>query len=186
MASQDVAPVAGPRTPEPVASEAVEVAQGIGVDPAVGLSADEARSRLASHGPNRLAAGKAEPGWRAFLRQYEDFMQVILLAAAVVNQIGSESYTDATGLTVSPRPRVDDVLDRERVVRPGRRREVEDDVGPLHGLDGGAGVTLGDGRQRRVVIGCCVVSCVLFVSPHAFLGSPGWLGSLLSGRLRRR
>ena len=54
------------------------------------------RSRLASHGPNKLAAGKKEPGWRAFLRQYEDFMQVILLAAAVVNQV----VTGDTGTTV--------------------------------------------------------------------------------------
>ena len=66
---------------DPVAAEAVEVARELGVDPERGLSAEEAASRL-SHGPNRLAAGKKEPGWRAFLRQYEDFMQVILLAAA--------------------------------------------------------------------------------------------------------
>ena len=59
----------------------------LGVDPATGLSADEVRSRLASHGANRLAGGKKEPAWRAFLRQYEDFMQVILLAAALVNQL---------------------------------------------------------------------------------------------------
>src|SRR4029079_6024004 len=64
--------------------------------PAVGLSAEEVRARLASHGANRLAAGKKEPPWRAFLRQYEDFMQVILLAAAAVNQI----VTGETGTTV--------------------------------------------------------------------------------------
>ena len=96
MTSQDVAPVADPRMPDPVASEAAHVARGLGVDPAVGLTAEEARSRLASGGPNRLAAGKAEPGWRAFLRQYEDFMQVVLLAAAAVNQI----VTGETGTTV--------------------------------------------------------------------------------------
>jgi Ca2+-transporting ATPase len=72
------------------------VAHELQVDPARGLSAEEARSRLASHGPNQLAAGKKEPGWRAFLRQYEDFMQVILLAAAVVNQV----VTGETGTTV--------------------------------------------------------------------------------------
>ena len=70
--------------------------KGLGVDPAVGLTAEEARARLASRGPNRLDAGKAEPGWRAFLRQYEDFMQVVLLAAAAVNQI----VTGETGTTV--------------------------------------------------------------------------------------
>src|SRR6186997_1482920 len=82
--------------PDPVSAEVDQVAGGLGVDPAAGLSAEEARARLASRGPNRLAAGKAEPGWRAFLRQYEDFMQVILLVAAAVNQI----VTGETGTTV--------------------------------------------------------------------------------------
>jgi Ca2+-transporting ATPase len=80
----------------PTASDAVDVARGLAVDPAQGLSAAEAASRLASHGPNQLLASKKEPGWRAFLRQYEDFMQVILLAAAFVNQV----VTGETGTTV--------------------------------------------------------------------------------------
>jgi Ca2+-transporting ATPase len=44
----------------------------------------------------RQAGGKKEPAWRAFVRQYEDFMQVILLAAALVNQL----VTQETGTTV--------------------------------------------------------------------------------------
>ncbi|HEU5036439.1 MAG TPA: HAD-IC family P-type ATPase [Nocardioides sp.] len=79
-----------------VAADVAQVAADLGVDPAQGLSGDEARSRLASHGPNRLAAGKREPGWRAFLRQYEDFMQWVLLAAAFVNQV----VTGEVGTTV--------------------------------------------------------------------------------------
>ena len=54
------------------------------------------QERLASTGPNRLAEGKTESGYRAFLRQYEDFMQVVLLVAAAVNQI----VTGETGTTV--------------------------------------------------------------------------------------
>ena len=96
MTSRDLAPVADRSMPDPVAAEVDQVASGLGVDPAAGLTAEEARARLASHGPNRLAAGKKEPAWRAFLRQYEDFMQVILLAAAAVNQI----VTGETGTTV--------------------------------------------------------------------------------------
>ena len=72
---------------DPVSAEVEQVAREVGVDPARGLSADEARSRLESHGPNRLAGGTKEPGWKAFLRQYQDFMQVILLGAALVNQL---------------------------------------------------------------------------------------------------
>lgn len=84
------------RPPSPVGSPAPTVALGLGVDPASGLTADEARSRLASHGANKLASGKKEPAWRAFLRQYQDFMQLILLGAALVNQI----VTGETGTTV--------------------------------------------------------------------------------------
>jgi P-type Ca2+ transporter type 2C len=66
-------------------SEASAVAQELGVQPERGLSVEEARSRLQSHGPNRLAGAKKESGLQAFLRQYRDFMQLILLAAAVIN-----------------------------------------------------------------------------------------------------
>jgi Ca2+-transporting ATPase len=96
MTSPDLAPVAERNTPDPVGAPVDQVARELGVDPAVGLTAEEAHNRLATRGPNRLAAGKAEPGWRAFLRQYEDFMQVVLLAAAAVNQI----VTGETGTTV--------------------------------------------------------------------------------------
>jgi len=76
------------RSDLPVAGvEASQVAEGLGVDPARGLSIDEARSRLQSHGANKLTAAKKESGLQAFLRQYRDFMQIILLVAAVVNLV---------------------------------------------------------------------------------------------------
>ena len=50
-----------------------------------GLSAAEARSRAGRFGPNSLAAGRAEPRWRAFIRQYRDPMQLILLAAGALS-----------------------------------------------------------------------------------------------------
>jgi P-type Ca2+ transporter type 2C len=61
------------------------VAAELGVDPERGLSGEEAASRLQSHGPNRLVGAKKESALQAFLRQYQDFMQLILLAAAVIN-----------------------------------------------------------------------------------------------------
>jgi Ca2+-transporting ATPase len=76
------------RTVGPIAAvEASEVAQRLGADVAVGLSQAEAASRLQSHGANRLAASKKESGLEAFVRQYRDFMQIVLLAAAVINQV---------------------------------------------------------------------------------------------------
>jgi Ca2+-transporting ATPase len=79
------------------------VAQQLGVDPAKGLSAAEAQKRLQQYGPNKLAAKKKEPGWRAFLRQYRDFMQIILVGAAIINYIFTQDLNTTVvliGLTV--------------------------------------------------------------------------------------
>jgi Ca2+-transporting ATPase len=57
----------------------------LGVDPDVGLSPDEAATRLATNGPNALPAEKPRPGWRRFLDQYTSYMQLILVGAAVVS-----------------------------------------------------------------------------------------------------
>ncbi|OGO28275.1 MAG: ATPase [Chloroflexi bacterium RBG_16_52_11] len=65
-------------TPETVGKE-------LRVDPAKGLSSAEAQQRLQKYGPNKLAGKQKEPGWQAFLRQYKDFMQILLLGAAIVN-----------------------------------------------------------------------------------------------------
>ena len=76
--------------------DAAAVAQDLGVRPDSGLGAGVAAERLRTQGPNRLAGAKKESGFRAFLRQYEDFMQIILFGAAVVNAI----VTDDVGTTV--------------------------------------------------------------------------------------
>jgi Ca2+-transporting ATPase len=69
------------------ASDASAVARELGVEPERGLSVEEARRRLQSEGPNRLTAAKKESALQAFLRQYRDFMQIILLAAAIINLV---------------------------------------------------------------------------------------------------
>jgi Ca2+-transporting ATPase len=72
------------------------VAQQLNVDPARGLSVSDAQQRLQQYGPNQLAGKKKEPGWQAFLRQYRDFMQIILVGAAIVNQL----FTGQWGTTL--------------------------------------------------------------------------------------
>src|SRR5690606_4415674 len=88
---------------DPVGAETSQVARALGVVPATGLTEQEAAARLGRVGPNRLDEGSTESGLRAFLRQYQDFMQVILLAAALINQVvPGETGTTAVlaGLTV--------------------------------------------------------------------------------------
>ena len=46
------------------------IADAFGTDTTQGLSAEEARQRLARDGPNILAAEKSVPAWRHFLKQH--------------------------------------------------------------------------------------------------------------------
>ncbi len=58
-----------------------------GVDAATGLSHAEAEARLKKYGPNAFTAEQKEPGWRAFLHQYQDPMQILLLVAAIASLV---------------------------------------------------------------------------------------------------
>jgi P-type Ca2+ transporter type 2C len=68
-----------------------------------GLDAAEVQRRLERFGPNKLAEAKKEPGWRAFLRQYRDLMQLVLLGAAIVSMAALQEFSTGVviiGLTV--------------------------------------------------------------------------------------
>ena len=60
-----------------------EVLQRVVVDPQRGLTSGEAQERSGRFGPNRFTAAKSETRLHAFLRQYADPMQVVLLVAGV-------------------------------------------------------------------------------------------------------
>jgi Ca2+-transporting ATPase len=76
-------------TPEAVSKE-------LAVDPVKGLNAAEAQQRLQKYGPNRLAEKKKKSGFQAFIEQYQDLMQFVLLGAAIINQI----FTGEWGTTL--------------------------------------------------------------------------------------
>ena len=65
------------------ALEPAEITERLGVDPANGLAGAEAEARLLSYGPNKFADVAVEPRWRAFVRQYRDPMQIVLLVAGI-------------------------------------------------------------------------------------------------------
>src|SRR6187401_483807 len=68
--------------------------QGVTVEH--GLTQAEADARRAKYGPNKFAEPPKEPRWQAFLRQYRDPMQIVLLAAVVL--IGLTLLNAAMGL----------------------------------------------------------------------------------------
>jgi Ca2+-transporting ATPase len=75
------------------ACPAREVAARLGVNPATGLTAAQAAEQLATDGPNALPEEKPKPGWRRFLDEYRSYMQIILVAAAVVSMLIKEWST---------------------------------------------------------------------------------------------
>jgi Ca2+-transporting ATPase len=64
---------------------AEDVPTRLGVDPALGLSREDAAEQLDRDGPNSLPVEQAVAGWRRFVEQYRTYMQIILVAAAVVS-----------------------------------------------------------------------------------------------------
>ena len=62
-----------------------QVLRSIGANGRDGLSSAEAAARAQRFGPNKLAESRAEPRWHAFIRQYRDPMQIVLLAAGIAS-----------------------------------------------------------------------------------------------------
>src|SRR5215813_4541968 len=77
---------------------AEDVCEQLVVDPATGPNSAEVARRRAEYGPNNLAEPPKEPGWHAFLRQYEDLMQYVLVGAAIVSIVALQEF--ATGLAI--------------------------------------------------------------------------------------
>ena len=80
-----------------------EACERLNVDPTVGLSDAEVTARRERYGPNKLAEEAKEPSWKAFLRQYRDLMQLVLVGAAVVSIVAIQDVSTALvvlGLTV--------------------------------------------------------------------------------------
>ena len=79
-----------------------------------GLSSAEAAARAQRSGPSKLAAGKAKPRWHAFGRQYNDPMQIGLLAAGIRD---GELIGDPTEGALVAKGGINAVSTRERYPR---------------------------------------------------------------------
>ena len=83
MTDQPSAPSDGTVTWHALTPQAALERQGVTVEH--GLTQAEADARRAKYGPNKFAEPPKEPRWQAFLRQYRDPMQIVLLAAGVLS-----------------------------------------------------------------------------------------------------
>lgn len=85
MATTERPPTATPETPTWHVLTGDSVAHELHVEPERGLTGAEAAERLERYGPNRFAEAKSEPRWHAFVRQYQDPMQLVLLGAGIIS-----------------------------------------------------------------------------------------------------
>jgi len=82
---------------EPYRHPVEEVLRELATDARLGLTAAEARARLAAHGRNELASEKPLPAWKKFLAQFQDILVILLLAATSVSA-GLWLYERSTAL----------------------------------------------------------------------------------------
>jgi P-type Ca2+ transporter type 2C len=75
-----------------------QACERLDVHAAAGLDSAEVERRRAEVGPNRLVEAKKEPGWHAFLRQYRDLMQLVLVGAAIVSMAALQEFS--TGIVI--------------------------------------------------------------------------------------
>ncbi|WP_281279484.1 calcium-translocating P-type ATPase, SERCA-type [Aquibacillus sediminis] len=71
----------------------------LGVDTDYGLTSKEADNRYKKFGANVLQDGKQTPLWLVFLKQFQDFMVLVLLVATLVSGLLGE-YIDAIAIMV--------------------------------------------------------------------------------------
>ena len=77
---------------------AEDVSAQLGVDPKSGLDAGRGREAPRAVRAEQAREGAKEPGWHAFLRQYRDLMQFVLLGAAIVSIVALQEF--GTGLAI--------------------------------------------------------------------------------------
>jgi Ca2+-transporting ATPase len=77
-----------------------EVLAAVATDPERGLTAAEARRRLAELGPNELAGAPREPWWRILLAQFQDFMVLVLLCATILSYTLGETADAITIIVI--------------------------------------------------------------------------------------
>ena len=90
-----------PTSPAPPAWHTLEPHDALvvqGVDSAAGLSADEVEARARQYGPNSFTAAKKESRTQAFLRQFKDPMQIVLLIAGVITIVALRQW--GTGIVL--------------------------------------------------------------------------------------
>ena len=77
------------------------VVEKFGSNPAEGLSSSEVEQRTQEYGPNMMSETNEEPLWLQFLKQYKDYMRIVLTIAAVASFIVGDYSTGVILLIIT-------------------------------------------------------------------------------------
>jgi Ca2+-transporting ATPase len=127
---------------------AEEVVTSLGTDPRRGLSQSEARARLERFGRNELSAEKPVPGWRKFLRQFQDVLVILLLIATAISA-GMWLYERESALPYEAMAIFAVVL-LNAIMGYIQERRAETAVAALHQMSAAHAVVIRDGERRDV------------------------------------
>ena len=77
-----------------------EIEENLRTNQTTGITEEEAKKRLEEYGENKLADKKKESLWIRFLKQFNDFMIIILIIASIISAVvakieGSGDYIDS-------------------------------------------------------------------------------------------
>src|SRR3989304_1382682 len=86
-----------PRAPPP---KATAVSRELNPPPDPGLPPEEAAARLTRYGPNELAEAPRPGVWRMLLAQFDNFIVLVLIAAAAVSNLLGDYLEGAAILAI--------------------------------------------------------------------------------------
>lgn len=133
------------RLPDDTLRPGAEVAHDLGLDPRTGLSSAEAAERLQRFGANELRGTPPVPGWRKFLRQFQDPLVSLLLVAVVISVV-AWALEGATGLPIDAVVIVA-ILLLNAVIGYVQVQRADDAVAALRTMTAARSTVLRDGRQ---------------------------------------
>lgn len=154
---------------DPSLLPAAEVAAAVGVDPASGLSADEASDRLARRGPNELRSAPEVPLWRRIVAQFADPLVYLLLVAVGISVV-AWAVEGAHGLPVDALVIVV-VLLANAAIGLTQEAKAADAVAALRKLTAATSTVVRDGRLVQVPTARLVVGDLLALSEGDAVGA---------------